>query len=90
MTRQDQYDNILTRMHLPENHKRYDDINIPASHDKEDTLICMHLAHVRDFLRFLSAEDDAKATDPYRKFVEASCDSAIHSVTKLLDAKGWK
>lgn len=90
MTRQQQYDLIIARMHLPESYEKYDDSNVPTDHDVEDTLIRMHLKHIRDYLGFLSSEDSKKSSDVERKFIETSCDAAIHAVEKLLEKKGWK
>lgn len=89
MNRQEKFDSIIARMKLPANSDRLNHVKNASNLDKEDTLIRMHLKHIRDYLHFLSLDDPQNTDDIYRKFIETSCDSAIHSLEKLLGAKGW-
>ncbi len=82
MTRKEQYEQIINRMHRPENYEKYDTINATSNLCKEDALIVMHLSHIRDFLRVLSNDND--------ELIATSCDAAIHKVEELLEKRGWK
>lgn len=82
MKREQEYQRILDRMHRPENCEKYDAINKNPELCREDTLLSIHLSHIRDYLYILAETDD--------DLVATSCDAALRSVSRLLDERGWK
>lgn len=81
MNMKEAYDQILQRVHLPENYSKYDAICSTSDLCKEDALIWMHMSHIREYLAILEKDGD--------QLISVSCASALRKVNELLDQQGW-
>ena len=81
MDRRKEYTQIIDRMQLPVNMAKYAELSKTSSLCREDTLICMHLKHIKEYLDVLEKQ--------YDELVALSCDAAIKKVRGLLDQCGW-
>lgn len=81
MDRKELFEKIIERMQLPENIERYNSICSTLGLSKEETLIQMHMSHIKDYLLILDSEGD--------QLISISCDAALRKVNELLDQQGW-
>lgn len=87
MTLDGAYENILTRMKLSSNAKKYDHLINATNHTKNEMLILVYQSHIAQYLSDLNSEDLSVI---YKNFLTSSCSAAISSLISILNSEGWK
>lgn len=81
MTRQQCYEQLITRMSLPANSGR----NNVAMLDKSDYSICWHIRRMKAFLNCFDGIEKNKGN-----LMESDFDVSYKTVCRLLDEQGWE
>ena len=82
MSRTEDYNALIKRIELPENHERYAKCVLHPNKENGDYLLQFHLHMIRECLEILNERND--------EFIANSCDASIKSAEQLLDHQGWK